>query len=87
VPDTVDDENRDPPELGALLELLHRGDASFTTVRATYRIWRHDERAAAAFRADIDQRKRRGVSIRALPAQKMRGGAPEPAEHEEVLRI
>jgi hypothetical protein len=50
VPDTVDDEDRDPPELGDIFELLHRGDAAFTTVQATYRIWSHDERAAAAFR-------------------------------------
>lgn len=84
MPDTVNDKDRDPPELGALLELLHRGDAPFTTVRATYRIWRHAERAAAAWRAEIEQQKSRGASISAFALQ---SGAPAPAEHEEVLRI
>jgi hypothetical protein len=86
VPDTVNDENREPPELGALLELLHRGDAPFRTVQATYRIWRHDKRAAAAFRADIDEKKSRGASIRSV-SFKRQSSAPEPDEHEEVLRI
>jgi hypothetical protein len=44
-----------PPELGALLKLLHGADAPFTTVQATYRIWRHDERAGEAFRAEIEE--------------------------------
>jgi hypothetical protein len=50
-------------ELGALLALLHRGDAGFDRVEATYRMWRHDERAAAAWRAEIDEEKRRGAAI------------------------
>ena len=87
MPDTVNDDDRDPPELGAILELLHRADAGFTTVQATYRIWRHDERSAAAFRANFDERKRRGVVIRAVPTSQRQSGAPEPVEHEEVLRI
>ena len=32
--------------LGALLAFLHRADAGFDCVEATYRIWRHNERAA-----------------------------------------
>ena len=35
-------------ELGVLLALLHRGDEGFDQVEATYRMWRHDQRAAAA---------------------------------------
>ncbi len=35
--------------MGALLALLHRGDAGFDQVEATYRMWRHDQRAAAAW--------------------------------------
>jgi hypothetical protein len=80
----VNDIARDRPELGVLLELLHRGDAPFTTVRATYRIWRHDERASDAWRADVDEHKRRGASISTFAIS---SGTPAPAEHEEVLRI
>jgi hypothetical protein len=45
-------------ELGTLLAILHRADAGFDRVEATYRIWRHDERASAARRARIEQAKR-----------------------------
>jgi hypothetical protein len=86
VPDTGNDKDRDPPELAALLELLHRGGASFTTVRATYRTWRHHERLTAAFRADIEEQKRNssGASFSTVSA---RSSAPAPAEQEEILRI
>ena len=76
--------SRDEPELGALLELLHRADAPFTTVQATYRIWRHDERATAAFRAEIEEEKRRGAAISTF---QMTGSSSEPAEREELLRL
>ena len=73
-----------PPELGALLELLHRADAPFTTVQATYRIWRHDQRAGEAFRAEIEEEKRRGAAISSYgPA----GSSDAPAEREEQLRL
>lgn len=84
MPERADTVDRDPPELGALLELLHRADESFSTVRATYRIWRHNERAAAASRAEIDDQKRRGASIVTvgLPSE-----TPVPAERDEIVRI
>lgn len=75
----------DVPELGAVLELLHRGGAGFATVRATYRIWRHDDRLSAAFHVDIEERKSRGVSISTASARW--SGPPRPVEREEVLRI
>lgn len=83
----MNDTDRDPPELGVLLELLHRGATSFTTVQATYRIWRHEERLAAAFRADIEEQKSRGASIASVSAVAVGSGAPAPAEREEVVRI
>lgn len=82
--ETTDEKERGHPELGALLELLHRADAPFATVHATYRIWRHDERAAAAWRAEIEEEKRRGHSISTFG---LAGSTPAPAEHEETLRI
>jgi hypothetical protein len=75
--------DRDQPELGSLLKLLHRAQAPFTTLQASYRSWRHDERAAAAWRADIEDQKRRGASISTFGLC----GSPEPVEHEEMLRI
>lgn len=86
VADTMNDEGRDPVDLGALLELLHRGAASFRTVRATYRIWRHHERLVAAFRADIEDRKRNNP-FAAFSTVSARSSAPAPAEQEEILRI
>jgi hypothetical protein len=86
VPDTGNDKGRDPPELGGLLELLHRGGASFTTVRATYRTWRHHERLAAAFRADIEEQKRNSPGA-AFSTVSARSSAPAPAEQEEIIRI
>lgn len=73
-----------PPALGALLELLHRADAPFTTVRATYRIWRHDQRALAAFHAEIEEEKRRGAAVGTYG---LAGNASAPVEREELLRV
>jgi hypothetical protein len=70
--------------LGALLALLHGADAPLDTVEVTYRVWRHRGRAAAAFAADAEERKRRGASI----TSHGRGTAqPESAEVEETVRI
>jgi hypothetical protein len=84
MPDTVEERSDDQPELGTLLELLHRANTPFTTVQATYRIWRHDERAAAAWRAEIEEQKRRGASISTYGPS---SSTPAPAEHEEIVRI
>jgi hypothetical protein len=80
----VDERSGDQPTLGTLLELLHRADAPLATVQATYRIWRHDERAAAAWRAEIEEEKRGGASISSYAVSST---TPMPAEHEEILRI
>jgi outer membrane lipoprotein-sorting protein len=71
-------------ELGALLALLHRGDAGFDPVEATYRMWRHDERAAAAWQAEIEEEKRRGAAITSYGPS---SDSDTPAETETVLRI
>ncbi len=84
---TANDEDHDPPELGTLLELLHRGQSSFTTVEATYRIWRHDKRASSAFRAGIEKRQASGASFATASAVRVISGTPPSPEHEEVLRI
>jgi hypothetical protein len=85
VADAGNDEDRDATELGVLLELLSRRGDAFATVRATYRIWRHQERLTAAFLAHIEEQRRQGASIATVSAQ--RTGPPAPAEHEEVLRV
>jgi hypothetical protein len=72
-----------PSALGGLLVLLHDADAPFRSVEATYRIWRHDERAHAAF-ADFEERKRRGASGTLYA---FGNGEPTPPEHEETVRI
>lgn len=86
VSDSVNDKDRDPPDLGALLELLHGGGASYTTVRAAYRIWRHHERLSAAFRADIEEQKRNNPGA-AFATVSARSSAPASAEQEEIIRI
>jgi hypothetical protein len=74
----------DRSTLGALLELLHRADSAFDSVQATYRIWRHTERAAAAWQAEIEAQRRRGAQISSYgPAR----GSAQPVEREEFLRI
>jgi len=59
-------------------------DLPLQSVQATYRVWRHDERAHAAFLADAEERKRRGASITLYGSG---DGEPEPPEHEETVRI
>jgi hypothetical protein len=71
-------------ELGALLALLHRADAAFDRVEATYRVWRHEERAAAAWRAEIEEEKRRGAAITSYAFSDR---VDNPAETETVLRL
>lgn len=70
--------------LGPLLVLLHDADLSATTIQVTYRVWWHEERQRAAFRADVEEQQRRGASIRTIG-----GGSsnPEPTEVEETVRI
>jgi hypothetical protein len=70
--------------LGDLLVLLHDADATCRSVQATYRIWRHDERAHAAFLADAEERRRRGASGTLFTYD---NGEPTPPEHEETVRI
>jgi hypothetical protein len=71
-------------ELGALLVLLHGADARLRSVQATYTVWRHNERAQRAFVAAAGEQKRRGAST----TRSVAGiGQPQPAEHEETVRI
>ena len=74
----------DALRLGELLELLHRADAAFDSVEVTYRIWRHTERAAAAWQAAIEERRRRGTAVASYAFAE---GSEPPIETEEVLRI
>ena len=64
--------------------LLHGGNAPVNTVEVTYRVWRHRERAHAAFLADAEEQKRRGASITLNGFGK---AEPEPAEYEQTVRI
>jgi hypothetical protein len=70
--------------LGSLLEVLHGAAGSFTTVRATFRQWHHTERSQAAFRAESEEEKRRGVSGASITFQ---GRGNLPAEQVETFRI
>jgi hypothetical protein len=67
--------------LGAVLEVLHGADGSFSSVRATYRTWHHTERARAAFQATVEQDRRRKASIT------LQGLGEAPAERVETFRI
>ena len=78
------DASADAVDLGALLVLLHGADAPVDTVEVIYRLWRHRERAHAAFLADAEEQKRRGASITSYGPGK---AEPEPAESEETVRI
>lgn len=71
-------------QLGDLLLLMHRADAGFTSVYASYRIWRHDQRMSEAVRAETQQLKRRGGSIATFQSK---GGASARGEHEDLLRV
>lgn len=70
-------------ELGTLLALLHRGDAAFDRVTATFRTWRHTERSVAAHRAHIEEEKRRGAGVRTFGL----GDREQPEETVELLRL
>lgn len=77
--------SRDAVGLGALLVLLHGADAPLDTVEVTYRVWRHRQRAHAAFMAHAEeQKKRRGASITTYASGTAQ---PEPPEEEETVRI
>jgi hypothetical protein len=80
------DTTGDEVDLGALLGLLHGASDSFRTVRATYRTWRHAELSQEAFRADAEEQKRRGASIRVIHAvgsgeQRVGSQRANPAAH------
>ncbi|MEE6140663.1 hypothetical protein SKC41_30680 [Mycobacterium sp. 050128] len=72
-------------EFGALLALLHDAADRFRTVQATYRVWRHEERLLAAFRADAEEQKQRGASISSTSA--VGSGDTEAPETEETVHI
>jgi hypothetical protein len=74
----------DLPSLGELLALLHRADAAFDRVEASYRIWRHEQRSAAARQAQVEEEKRRGASISSFGFS---DDSERPVEVEEVLRV
>ena len=78
------DASADAVDLGALLVLLHGADAPVDTVEVSYRLWRHRERAYAAFLADVEEQTPRGASITSCGPGK---AEPEPAESEETVRI
>lgn len=79
------DPTRLPPQLGELLALLHGAEEPFETVRATYRIWRHHERAHVASQAAMEERKRRGAGVSTI--QLIGGRSEAPVEHVETMRI
>jgi hypothetical protein len=78
-----DEISGEEPGLGTLLEVLH-GAGSFVTVQVTFRVWRHAERARAAFGAETEEAKRRGASIQTVT---LRGHGEEPSERVETVRI
>lgn len=72
-------------DLGELLVLLHGGDVpANTTIQVTYRVWRHQERLHAAFRANAEEQQRRGASMRTFSLGR---GTPQPTELEETVQI
>ena len=74
----------DLPSLGELLALLHRADAAFDQVEASYRIWRHEQRSAAARQTQVEEEKRRGAAITSFYYS---DDSDQPVEVEEVLRV
>jgi hypothetical protein len=77
-----------PPDgssaLGELLALLHGADAAFDSVAVSYRIWRHEVRAAAAWRSQVERDQRRGASITSYAS---RDESHRPVETERELCI
>jgi hypothetical protein len=82
--DSAEHARVDPADLGTLLVVLHGAGAPTERVQATYRVWRHQTRASAAFVADAEERKRQGASIKLFG---FGSGHPEPDEVEETVRI
>jgi outer membrane lipoprotein-sorting protein len=78
-----DETSGEKPRLGTLLEVMH-GAGSFNTVHAAFRVWRHTERAQAAFRAAAEEDTRRGASSQTVT---LRGRGEEPSERVETIRI
>jgi len=68
-------------ELGDLLELLHRARDRWRTVRATIRVWRHNERSEAAWQAWADQ------STSAVTHFGTAEGPPQPETSESLTRL
>jgi len=68
-------------DLSELLVLLHDAEEPFVSLRARYRVWRHRERAHAAFLA---QAKRRGSTTFGVHGG---GGAPLDPESVELVDI
>jgi hypothetical protein len=79
-----EDPSIDGVGLGALLVVLHGAGAPGDTVEVTYRLWRHRERAHAAFMAEAEEQKRRGASI---ASHRLPEAPPEPAEYEDTVQI
>ncbi len=83
------------PDVGVLLALLDRADAPFETVAVTYRVWRHAARFAAAYLAQRELEKQRGLVVGTGPggqrskARRAREEREEqrPPEREELVRI
>ena len=78
------DASADAVGLGALLVLLHGADAPVDTVEVTYRLWRHRQRAHAAFVAEsqeqsvgVHRSRRTGSARRSLsrPSTRRRCGS------------
>ncbi len=78
------DASPDRGDLGELLVLLHGADVQANTIQVTYRVWRHQERLHAAFRANAEEQQRGGASTRTFSLGR---GTPEPTEIEETVRI
>ena len=74
----------DRDDLGELLVLLHGADVPANTIQVAYRVWRHQERLHAAFRADAEEQQRRGASKRTFSLGRE---TPQPTEIEETVRI
>jgi hypothetical protein len=68
------DASADAVGLGALLVLLHGAEAPVDTVEVTYRLWRHRQRADAAFVADAEEQKHLGASITSYGLCKLASG-------------
>lgn len=77
------------PDLGGLLVLLHGVETPFGNVAASYRVWRHVDRAQAAFVAQREAERRGGAAVAMAQARRRTGDAEveSPVETEEVVRL